>query len=481
MGEHKLKNRLNKYIKEAFITFTSGCFLYEHNMLTQENILSLYQYSSSVFDFLCSDATFKKLYDKLCSVYGMMNNNILSSRDLQILYKLMNALCNIYASKLKYVFAGDEKLLQKYHAVTIKNQKVDENIVKVLLTENQDEESDADFVITPDDVKNAALKCWPIQELHTYSRIQLQGKLKRLDWESCPETLIVGPSFGCDGLLEKEMPGVSINQSTGSLDFYYTILLAKHAVYQKPSIKNIVIPMSYYMAFYDIACFSQGNANCPERSFQANVLSKVLVPVLNDVHGYTGRLLPTYDKTDKNPLFRYAFNLESVRDDLFSDLSDKLAYLEYYNEYYPRESKGIASENASQAEIDRSIHEATIACGWINPFKDYILLGKRNASYFDDFLKFTDSKNINVLFFIYPASSFLRSIIDGQIKENFNEIILPVIRKHPSCIYYDLYSSNLFNNSDFRNYDHTNQKGAEKLTRWVAERINEINEGKTEF
>ena len=317
-----------------------------------------------------------------------------------------------------------------------------------------------DIVLNLEELIGAVSECYPI-DIFTYDRLYLNAKLNRIK-EQQSEILITGSSYAMVGLLEDEMPKSASNVAVNAQDLYYSLLSVKEAIKRSSKLGTIVMPISYYFFFTNMA-------DKPS-DYMQNVLSKVNYPVYNNLHGYTGKLLPLYNKVMKSPLYERLVNFEEVRDMYYEAVKRDLENLPYYNPINVRPTGGLLSYDFKEKSDEQNFASAKVRANAHNSIFD-IDKGMANQKLLDRFLDNMEELGKRVIFFIPPTTKFYKKWVLPEMVQVYNKLVVDTINKHKCCTLIDLFNSEYFSEADFQDYDHLNSNGAKKLSKIIAEAI----------
>lgn len=317
-----------------------------------------------------------------------------------------------------------------------------------------------DIVVDFEELLSVVSECYPI-DIFTYDRLYLTAKLNRIENQQS-EILITGSSYAMVGLLEDKMPKLASNVAVNAQDLYYSLLSVKEAMKRSSKIETIVMPISYYFFFTNMT-------NKPS-DYMLSVLSKVNYPVYNNLHGYSGKLLPLYNKVVKSPLYERMINFEEVRDMYYEAVIRDLENLPYYNSINVRPIGGLLSYNFKEKSDEQNFASAKVRANAHNKIFD-LDKGMENQKLLDKFLDNMDELGKKVIFFIPPTTKFYKEWISDEMAQVYNKLVLDTINKHKCCRMIDLFNSDYFVDDDFQDYDHLNLCGAKKLSEIIAKAI----------
>ncbi len=317
-----------------------------------------------------------------------------------------------------------------------------------------------DVVLNLEELVGEVSECYPI-DIFTYDRLYLMAKLNRIKNQQS-EILITGSSYAMLGLLEEKMPRSASNVAVNAQDLYYSLFSVKEALKRSERIETIVIPISYYFFFT--------NMSVKPSDYMLSVLSRVNFPVYNNLHGYTGKLLPVYNKVSKSPVYEKIVDLEKVRDIYYDAVKEDLENLPYYNSINIRPAGGLLSYNFMEKSDEQNFDSAKIRANVHNSIFDFDR-GLENQKLLDKFLNNMEELEKKVIFFIPPATKYYKKWVRDEMKQVYNKLVLDTVNKYECCRIIDLFNSDYFSEEDFQDYDHLNSRGAEKLSEIIAKNI----------
>jgi len=334
--------------------------------------------------------------------------------------------------------------------------------LKYLLYMNNEEvsaelENAVDIVFSFEELTECADVCFPI-DTFTYDRLYLTAKLNKIEKEKT-RTLLAGSSYTMVGLLEEKMPYSASNVAVNAQDLYYTLLSVKEAIKRSDKLDTVIISFAYYFFFSDM------NENPSD--YMLSILSKVNYPVYNKLHGYKGELLPVYSKADDMPIYEAIADISEVRDIYYNAIMRALENMTYYNKINVRPVGGLLSYNFREMDDERNFAAGKARAKGHNGTFD-LDRGLNNQKLLDKFLDNMEELNKKVILFVPPATKYYRAGISSDMINAYKQLVMPVIESHKCCTFIDLFESDKFNENDFRDYDHLDTSGAEKLSEIIA-------------
>lgn len=292
----------------------------------------------------------------------------------------------------------------------------------------------------------------------------LRNELKASKLEDV-KNIIVGNSYSLVGVSKNNLSIKTTNLSMSSQDLYYSYKLAKEVISNNTNITRCIIGTGYYIAYHDL---SRG-----ESIYSKKMLSYTYKPLLNDIHNAKQLDLKemfTLNDCLNNKLLGLIFDLYKV-EEYISALIYK-QYPEYFNEGKLR--KNISSDDIDFVEI---------------PFEVKCSMGKERATQHNrlkryretyiefnqilkDFVEYLNKNNVEAIFLIFPCTKYYEKEIDTDYEKDFCNALNKLKNLYQYKII-DLSKDTDFDDSDFIDIDHLNEKGCYKLTAKLDKLINE--------
>lgn len=120
---------------------------------------------------------------------------------------------------------------------------------------------------------------------------------------------------------------------------------------------------------------------------------------------------------------------------------------------------GLKFSNAEQSDLYLTAIEASNR----HTAQNYSLLNE-NKKYIEQLIQNCLYKNIKVVLYTSPACSTYTKLLDEKQLKITHSFCHKITKKYPNVYYFDFLNDNRFVKEDFRDADHTNHKGAKKLT-----------------
>lgn len=260
------------------------------------------------------------------------------------------------------------------------------------------------------------------------------------------ELILAGSSYTMCGLLESEMAVSSRNVAVDAQDLYYAIKTIEKSLEINPNIKYSVLSFGYYLWGYDLSL-----SNSP---YQLNRVKKVNYPVFKDSHNLHLAIDDEYIETlfSMSLLLKEIFLYEKYHQEQVEIFKKGLEDSDYFK--HPRTKSTLINlteeENLSKAKMRASSH---------NKFFGYQKTVEENLQVFESFLAYMKRKNIQLLVYSPPVTSYYREFISKDLINEFYKLMNPLIEKY-AFKYIDFFDSPKFTTEDFYDYDHLNYYGA---------------------
>jgi len=297
--------------------------------------------------------------------------------------------------------------------------------------------------------------CFPL-DIFNYDRLYLSGKLNSLcDTRKDTQIIISGSSYAMVGIKESLMPQPAVNFAVNAQDPFYTFLGIERARKSCPKINTAVIVGGYYFWHTDMSAIAS--------DYYTSVLSRVNYPVFENLHNFKGVLLPKMQRATTDPVIEKMYDLQGICEKNYENISERLAFLDYFNnEFNVRSATGMLQYqfrdmtdeiNTRAAKMRADAHAGNYNLAHL----DY------NMNLLREFLsKVSDTK---VILVIPPVTRFYREHSNVKLRDSFYEKFEPL---KGEVEFVDLFNSDEFDDEDFQDYDHLNDRGAEKLSKIVG-------------
>jgi len=469
------------YKSGIFLTYQLLDTLYRADTQTViDNVLELYGWCADNYSALNGQAVFPALYDPLTKfaqrldageTVSMREYNGLRTQLAELLASWMdkiNIRLFLQADTLSPMAIGVRKEIP---AVTLKGSydiipDTDDGSIHVLLAANDEILGDTtgkiDAIITVQELFERARYCYPI-DIFDYDRLYLSGKLQSLSSSRNDVSIVLGgSSYAMVGLREDMMPHPAVNLAVNAQDPYFAFLAAETAKKICRKIDTVVIAGGYYFWHTDMS-------DNPS-DYYKSVLTRTNYPVLKSLHNYKGERLSPMQQSQSDPFIEKMFDFQRLCEKENNKISARLATLAYYNDdINPRPANGMLQYlfREQSNEINDKAAKARAQAHNGNFNLKHI---EDNMRLLSNFLLRMKKKRVRVILLIPPVTKFYRPHSMPELRETVCESLEPV-KKEFNFTFLDLFDSPDFDVFDFQDYDHLNDKGAEKLSKIIAELV----------
>lgn len=212
-----------------------------------------------------------------------------------------------------------------------------------------------------------------------------------------------------------------------SQDLFYDYKLAQYFIENsKVKIKYCILGMCYYSFEYDLSLSRQ--------KYCINRYTKLI----NDVHNYKYTDIVTFNKKIK---IKDCLNNEQIK--------------EYWIKYLDHLKFDSIAKLSSNDKRGKEL--ATIDCN-----KKYPKTKQENKDILQKYLKLLQKHDIKPIIVVFPASTYYTKHFSKKIEEEFNENIDKLLEKY-KFKYLDYFRSDFFDDDDFCDVSHLNEKGSIKM------------------
>lgn len=255
------------------------------------------------------------------------------------------------------------------------------------------------------------------------------------------------------------MPRPAANLAINAQDPYFAFLSVETAKKACKRVDTAVIAGGYYFWHTDMS-------DNPS-DYYKSVLTRANYPVLKKLHNYKGELPAPMRHSQTDPFMEKLFDFRRLCEKDNDRISTILADLAYFNsEINPRPVNGMLQypfrEQSDETNDKAAKSRAQAHNGNFSPkhLED-------NMRLLSNFLLQMKKKRVRVILLVPPVTKFYRPHSAPELRGTMYESLEP-IKKGFDFTFLDLFDSPDFDVSDFQDYDHLNDKGAEKLSKLVA-------------
>lgn len=265
----------------------------------------------------------------------------------------------------------------------------------------------------------------------------IQNKINQINKDREIEVFITGISYLVKGINISYLEKKAFNMANPSQDLYYDYNLIKYLIDTNPKslskYKYSIIGLCMYSFQYDLSLSSM----------------KTRVPIYYKSIGKSNNLS----------------NVEKYIDDfeMNSNISNKLFK---FNE----EGHIILNWYKNEKNIYKMNNEIGKTQALLDGNKDYPKTVKQNTIILKDYLKLLKKNDIKPILIVCPVSRYYADYFPNRLKNEFYNIINEIRTEYEFQLL-DYFNSDLFKDEDFYDVSHLNDKGAEKFTKLLNNKI----------
>jgi hypothetical protein len=274
------------------------------------------------------------------------------------------------------------------------------------------------------------------------------------------EAIVVGNSYPLTGIDMKLLTIKGISLALSSQDLYYSYQLAKLAIENNENIKTCIIGGGYYLVNHDLSK--------ARSEYSVSMVKNTYYPILKDKHN--SETVETIEilnikKFLNDKVIEYIFNL-GVLDYYFKDLifRDNDGY---FNLNFKREMNsmlgGIKLSDISESE---KYVLGKNRAGQHNKLSGYKETSKEYNEIFNEFICFLHEKNIEPIIIMFPNTKYYSKFLNESYEREFYNTIEQVNKKWKIKLI-DFSKKDIFEESDFIDFDHMSEIGAIKITKEI--------------
>ncbi len=442
-----MKPAVQKIGKEAFLTLISISESNEQDWIKKtEEFQQCLEVINNNLEVLVPFESTNKVIDELKDIGAQLSDPY--DMDLTAFRRAVGSLVAELTDEFKFeVICDDPSLESLIIRKKIYNLR---DVIKVHVLSDVEsantDASEADMIITKDDILNDQTRFNPIDE-YTYNRLYLEANIED---DGNAENIIAGLSYTQYGIDINEFTGNTINLSAGGMDLNYSIQLIKKYLENHTGVRRVMIPIPYYLGFYDM--------ESSKRTFHEIMKDQVIYPVLKEQR---------FEKSFSSP-FRGFIDMSMYLSLYWENVKSVIKRHNYFNEYHSQNPfGGLESDCRLMSEEEKNQAALKTANGNGNAF----VLSNLNMirERVERFIGEMNEKGIKAIFFTPPFTERLRNFMNPEIEERFKEEYNGIILNSSKCIYMDMYADPDFTDDDFSDFEHLNHKGAVKMSRKLNE------------
>lgn len=478
--EYNLETHLkNKEIIKTLKSILKNEDMNQSELIDTVNILADFiQYNSCYYFDIES---FVNLADCIVNIIENFENQKICKENIIERLNLFLEKFTLYMNEFKKVnvfFFGEDKyqLLKSVVGVNITYiEKMDDfinsfkehdnSIVDVLIISEETSTLKSNFNLYFNDIifyDKSMNYMFDISEKIYYNNYDYNYLMKSLEKskDTDIETLVVGNSYPLTGIDMNLITPKGISLALSSQDLYYSYQLAKVAIENNKNIKTCIIGGGYYLVNHDLSK--------ARSEYSVSMVKNTYYPILKDKHNSetveTIEIL-NLEKVLKDKIIEYIFNL-TILDYYFKDLifRDNNGY---FNLNFKREMNsmlgGIKLSEISESEKYRL---GKIRANQHNKLSNYKQTTKEYNQIFNEFICYLHEKNVKPIIIVFPNTRYYSEFLNESYEREFYNIINKISEKFRIKLI-DFSKKDIFEESDFIDFDHMNETGAMKITKEI--------------
>ncbi|MEX0007151.1 hypothetical protein AB2T78_10015 [Clostridium butyricum] len=476
-----MKMNLNEFYERIALLEQLKCIRY--NLKTCKNTDQLFEIVNICADFIENNINFKYSYifeelsEVLVNIIEIANKNnyvdleYLIPNLYKVIMQLQRQMYELINIELYYNLSNDAWIKKCFSQVRIKKpfDKFKKNVgnietLKILVYDKKLGNLCFDgfnAAIEVNELENNLKDVYLNNYLQDYDFKYLNNTIN-LSKEQSVENIVVGNSYPMTGICEKELKKTSYNLALSSQDLYYSKKIIENVIRENREIKVCLLGVAEYLLYHDL---SMGKYD-----YSTGLVKSIYYPLTKDLHNSVKKYTLKRKQLKKlisNKLLQEIFNFNRVEEEL-----DKLIYQElggYFNKYAIR----------SQISILRGKSLEDI------PEEERWELGKKRAEEHNELIKYEKTKEENKKILIeivnilkregircilikFPTTKYYSENIYQSMKNEFYDFISTL---SSNIEFVDFSKINLLNEKDFIDFDHLNENGAVKVTKYIQTKV----------
>lgn len=263
----------------------------------------------------------------------------------------------------------------------------------------------------------------------------IKAKLQSLEkYKDEIEVISTGISYMANAINEKKLCKKNGNLAYPSQDLYYDYNIVDHILHEYKKVKYVLIGLSYYSFQYDMSL----------SSMKGNTI--LYYDIIKKNHNFL----------DLERILQERKTLIDIGNKIFRLSEAKVPIIDW-DTINSKPVSAINDENGKkQALLDGN--------------KNYPETVKENKEIFKNYLQLLKENDIKPIVIVCPTSKYYSKYFPKRLKDEFYSIINET-RKEYDFQFLDYFDSELFEDCDFYDVSHLNDKGAEKFTKLLNKEV----------
>lgn len=476
-----LKMRLNKYGEILQSIEKISCIEWQLNNYkkTNESLDVINEIADFVQenDFLMKYDSFGNLVNLLVDTIEYINKgNDLDGYIREVFVKLVELMREIKIilsnmCKINVLYRGPkDSLLFDFltKEINVVNNIEDINFnsdeIKVLIyNKNSDDNIFNKFDITIEINELGAYLYTLCEKLYSndYCYKYLKNSIVAAKEEKC-EVIAVGNSYIMNGIQGDMLKPKVVNLSLSSQDLYYSYKLLEDIISNNKNIKTCIVGVAYYLLYHDLSMGTSEYSNMRVKN--------IYYPITKDLHNskvkYELKKEKLQDYID-NEILKVIFDMEKVQGRLEYEVYQRLGT--YFNKFVKRENISMLGKRKINdlTESERSLM-ASQRAEQHNILSKYVETKIENEEIILKIIELLNKSRIRCILLNLPVTEYYDRYINKTCKGDFYKFINSINEK---CEFVDLYGSNILSEDDFVDFDHINEAGAIKISKYLNDNI----------
>lgn len=296
--------------------------------------------------------------------------------------------------------------------------------------------------------------------LYNYDYCYLDAMHEKIRREET-SVIVAGSSHAMNGIIENQVREKMINFSISSQDLYFDWLHIRKALEEsKGRIQQCIISIGYYMLYQDLS----------RSKTMGHQVKRVYYPLFGDSHHYDGDCcydMLEYVKYDKKIYGKDM--LEALcREWSRGFFSEEPSYYGSLKTRAQNNILGLENIIWNELSVEEKERIAIKRAGDHNRLKKHGQSRQENDVLVREMAEYLNEREITPVFVIFPYTQYYNRYIDAEYKEDILRLLqsLPV----PVVEFLDMNEyPDMFDDTDFLDTDHLNDKGAQKATALLNE------------
>ena len=268
------------------------------------------------------------------------------------------------------------------------------------------------------------------------------------------QTLLTGHSLARFGINDAQIPGL-VNLAFLSQDYYYSSLIIHSALERIPSLRTVILGVSYISPFMDLSrSKNQG---------EIARITQVYGKYFGDYHHMDRGETHAQAAADGEPEDR------PFDERLMSDLYETMKSDYFFGE---RNRQSLSDFDWSGSMTEEARFEAARArTDFHNRLLNHRETYEENGEILTRIAEYCGEKKVEFRIVVFPSNRYYRHFLDPGLKEAYDDQLRRCLAKEPAR-HMDLFDDDRFDNIlDYIDTDHLNDRGAVKMTeilkRWL--------------